>query len=199
MKYGEIERTKLPDGVDGIKFTVSRMIKMIQEGRKDPLVISTARKISALSTGDRKFSEVDRAEHQLRGIHAWCRANFSFVRDPVGIELIQTPNRMLRELEIPPQLHKAIWRQMGNVSVISKMPKPKMTGDADEATVISLSLAAAIGIDPLRIRLGGTDGTIHTCWGAAHTGGKWRDLNILEEKFGSRGPVKMLGEIDVPI
>jgi hypothetical protein len=204
MEPGAAKHTQFPGSTDGIDFTVGRMVEMIQEARKDPLVIATARKIAALSTSGKKLKGFARHLTQLRGIYAWCQGNFEFVNDPVNVELIQTPNRMLRELEIPPQLHKAMWYLVGK-EIGGKMPAPKMTGDADEATVISLSLAAAIGIAPLKIRLGGDkDGGIYTCWGAAYAGGakksepaKWWDINILHDKFGSHGATNVIKDIEV--
>lgn len=196
MKAGAVKKYKLPYSFDGIRFTLGRMLKMIQDGRKDPLVISIARKIAVLSTAGRSLKGAERDLYQLRGIHAWCRANFEYVRDPVNVELIQTPNRMLRELKIPPQLHKAIWGPIGK-ALGGKMPAPKMSGDADETTTLSLSLAAAVGITPLRIRLGGFDGIICTCWGAAQIGGVWEDIDILHAKFGSHAAVELIEHVDV--
>lgn len=190
LKRGETRTTTLPPGVDGIRYTIDRMVTMIQDARKDPLVIATARKIAAVS-GDQEL-------YWLRGIHAWCRANFTYVNDPVGIELIQTPNRMLRELLIPAQLHKAVWDDVAP-AVGGSMPEPKMTGDADEATVISLALAAAVGISPLRIRLGGSDGALYTCWGSAHVDGKWVDVDVLHEVFGKHQDVPHVEAVDVPL
>lgn len=194
---GVTTTTALPDSFDGIRFTIGRMIKFIQEGRKDPLVIATARKIAALTnTGHRQKGEKQHLR-QLHAIHAWCVANFFYVNDPVNVELIQTPNRMLRELEIPALLHKAMWGPLRKQDWSPRMPAPKMTGDADEATIISLALAAAIGIEPLQISLGGTDGTLHTCWGRANIGGKWVNIDVLHPKFGGHQKCEELEHMDV--
>lgn len=197
---GETKSTKLPqDGMEAILFTAGRMVKMIQEARADTLVIVQARKIAAISTAGRDLKGEERTLQQLRGIHTWCRGNFEYVLDPAGVELIQTPNRMLRELEIPEMLHNAIWDKVES-KLGGKKPPPKMTGDADEATVISLALAAAIGIEPLRIRLGGSEGNIYTCWGAAQVGGKWVDFDVLCEEFGSHpGKEVVIRDIDIPM
>lgn len=194
IKPGETRTASFPDVADGIRYTIGRMIQMIRDARKDVLVISLARKIAAVSISD--LGAVSPQLYWLRGIHAWCRANFQFVNDPVGIELIQTPNRMLRELLIPQELHTAVWAPIGQ-ALGNKLPEPKMTGDADEATVISLALAAAIGISPLRIAGGGTDGTIHTCWGQAYVDGKWVDVDVLEEWGPKKGPCKAIEYLDV--
>lgn len=199
LQPGEVNSIKVPDSAEGVRFTVSRMIKMIQEARKDPLVIATARKISALATSSRKAREGERDLLVLKGIHAWCKRHFEYVKDPVNIELIQTPNRMLRELEIPPQLHMLMWKPIAK-DLGGKLPKPKMTGDSDESTIIGLSLAAAVGIEPLRVRLGGSDGTICYGWGAAKIAGKWWNLDILTPGFNKypKG-MQILEEVDVPL
>lgn len=198
LKPGEINRFKLPDSFDGIRFTVGRMVKMIEGARKDPLVIATARKIAALATSRRKMKDGEKNIWVLKAIHAWCKENFECVEDPVGIELIQTPNRMLRELQIPPQLHMLMWKPIAK-ALGGKLPPPKMTGDSDESSILGLSLAAAVGIDPLRIRLGGTGGTIHYAWGSASAAGKWWDLDILTPGFNKHPKFDQIENVDVPL
>lgn len=199
LQPGEVNKTQLPDSFEGIRFTVGRMIKMIQEARKDPLVIATARKISAITTSSRKAREGERDLLVFKGIHAWCKKHFEYVKDPVNIELIQTPNRMLRELEIPPQLQMMMWKPIAKV-LGGKLPRPKMTGDSDESTIIGLSLAAAVGIEPLRVRLGGYEGTICYAWGAAKLAGKWWNLDILTPGFNKypKG-MEIIDDIDVEL
>lgn len=197
-KPGETRHTPVPDTFDGIRYAVGRMIRMIQDARKDPLVISLARKIAAVASDPPGPAPCGQELYWLRGIHAWCRANFQFVNDPVGIELIQTPNRMLRELQIPSELHAAVWAPIGK-AIGGKLPEPKMTGDADEATIISMALAAAVGIEPLRIQFGGADGTAYTCWGQAYVDGKWVDCDILHETFGKHQEVQKFEHLDIPI
>lgn len=196
---GETRLSKLPDSLDGIRFTVGRLMEMIRESRKDPLVIATARKISALATSDRKIKEGERDVWILKAIHAWCKAHFEYVKDSVNVEVVQTPNRMLRELEIPPQLHLLMWKPIAK-ELGGRLPKPKMTGDSDESTILVLSLAAAVGIEPLRIRLGGIEGTIFYAWGAANTAGKWWNLDILTPGFNKYPKnLQIIEEVDVPL
>lgn len=199
LQPGEVNRLQVPESLEGIRFTAARMAKMIQAGKTDPLVIATARKISAITTSSRKAREGERDLLVLKGIHAWCKTNFECVKDPVNVELIQTPNRMLRELEIPSQLHMMMWKPIAKV-LGGKLPRPKMTGDSDESTILGLALAAAVGIEPLRIRLGGIEGTICYGWGAAKIVGKWWNLDILTPGF-NKYPKEMqiLEEIDVPL
>lgn len=199
LKPGEVNRFPIPDQFDGIRFTVGRMIKMVQGARSDPLVIATARKIAALSIPGRKAkTDGDREVLILRGIHAWCHENFLYLNDPVNIELIQTPNRMLRELEIPPQLHMLMWKPIAK-AMGGKLPRPKMTGDSDESSILGVSLAAAVGINPVRIRLGGSGGTLHYAWGSAYANGKWWDLDILTPGFNKHPSFENVENMEVPI
>lgn len=198
MKPGAVKRFKLPDAMDGIRFVLGRMVKMVQEARKDPLVIATARKIAGLSTAGRNVEGDARTIQQLKGLHAWCRGNFEYVADPVNVEVIQTPNRMLRELDIPEALQKAMWAPIGKV-LGGKMPKPRIMGDSDEAVTLVLSLAAAIGIEPLRIQLGGHDNTVHYAWGAARVKDGWKALDILVEDFGTHAPMDEIDHVEIPM
>jgi hypothetical protein len=195
---GETRHFKLPDAFDGIRFEIGRIVKMIQEAKTDPLVITTARKIAALATTGRKIrTDAERRLYTLRGIHAWCKRNFKYVDDPAHIEVIQTPNRMLRDLQIPPQLHMAMWKPIAK-DMGGKLPKPVIVGDSDEAATLALALAAGVGFSGLSIRFGGTDGTVHYAWGGVNLEGKMYDLDILHEKF-NKHHSKFMDQIEVPV
>jgi hypothetical protein len=195
---GETRRYKLPDTFDGIRFEIGRIVKMIQEAKKDLLVIETARKIAALSTSGRKIkTEEDRRFYTLKGIHAWCKDNFVYVDDPANIELIQTPNRMLRSLQIPPQLHMAMWKPIAK-ELGGNLPRPRIAGDSDEAATLVLALLAAVGFEHLKIRCGGTDDVVHYVWGGVETDGYIYDLDILHPKFDSHY-TKHLDDIEVRV
>ncbi len=195
-KPDEVLRHKLDDSFKGIKFTLDRMGKHIIEGAKDVLVITTARKIGELAIGaarqlGREVNDDSRSLICLEGIHAWCQHRFEYLRDPSGTELIQSSNRMLRGLEIPEELATAFWEPIRdamakkaekNPSTLT-LPNPKITGDSDEAVVLSLSLAVALNITPVKMMLGGSDGQVHYVWGAAWAG-KWTHLDILHPTFG---------------
>jgi hypothetical protein len=194
---GEENHYALPH-FDGLRFEVSRIIKMIQEAKKDTLVITTARKIAALATTGRKIrTDAERRLYTLRGIHAWCKRNFKYVDDPAHIELIQTPNRMLRELKIPPQLHMAMWKPIAK-DMGGKLPPPVIVGDSDEAATLVLALAAAVGFDALSIRFGGTDHTIHYAWGGVRLDGKLYQIDALHERF-NRHHTTFQDEMEIPL
>jgi hypothetical protein len=193
----EILRPPLPDSMDGIRFEIGRILKYIQDGHKDPVVVTTAQKIAQLSADTaRQLGQPVTPETRglvwLEGLHAWCRANFEYVSNPANADVIKTPGRMLRELEVPEALSIAVWEpirdQMAKAAGKDPsgltLPKAKITGSSGVAVCLLLTLAAAIGLTPMRMRLGGHDGTIHYVWGAIHAGDRWRDVDILCEKFG---------------
>ncbi len=213
---GESRTTHLPATEDALEYTLQRIVRLIQEGRKDPVVIETAREIAQLSAQisrqlGRPVTDENRNLIQLEGIHAWCRERFEYVQDPTGIELIQTPQKMLRGLKVSPEALESYWKpirkamevtlpsKQGAAVVASTVPGPKMVGDADEAVIIALTLAAAIGIQPLRMRLGGKDNTFHYVWGSAWAMDEWHDFDILYPEFGKHPNFKIYREIEVPV
>lgn len=209
---GESRTSRLPDGPAGIQYELARMIRFIQEGRKDPLVIEVARKVAEMSTEaarqtGRTVTDDNRDLIHLEGLHAWCRENFLYMRDPAGIELIQTAPRQLRRLNFPPELASGFWAPIQKLAAAKArvdmkklhLPDAKMVGDSDEAVIVSLALAAAIGIQPLKMRLGGRNKVIHYVWGAAAVDDKWRDFDILMDKFDGPPPVELLDEMEVPL
>ena len=202
-KAGEVRRHVMGTVPDGIKLTLQRMAKYIIEAGHDPFVVMTARKIAhlAVSTARQLDLEVDDNTKPLiwlRGIHAWCWEFFEYVRDPLDVEMIQTPNRMLRQLIGPREVSRLMWEPIRDAMAKKEgvdpatlpFPTPKVTGDSDEAVILSMSLAAAIGITPLKIMLGGADKRIHLgqvityAWGAVWAAEEWHHLDILHDTFG---------------
>lgn len=206
---GEVSRTPMPDSVEGIRFEIARISKYITEGCRDPLVISTAQKIAELSAGTarqvgREVTEKTRGLVALEGIHAWCHANFEYVSNPAGAEVIKTPARMLRELEIPDELARAFWPPIRDAMAKDDpskltLPKPKITGSSGVAVCLVLTLAAAVGITPMRMRFGGHDEAIHYVWGNVHAAGHWHDIDILLPKFGQHEEFPLYGLVEIPI
>lgn len=208
---GKVLRAPLPEGFDGIRISIDRMADFIRDGCRNEKVIESARMIVQLAAGSARAlgmpvaSAADRTALQLEAIHAWCRANFEFVNDPVGVELIQTPQRQLRRLRAPAELVGPFWTPIQKLLAAKvkvdagkiRMPSPNMVGDADEAVIVSLSLAAAVGIEPIEIRYGGTEGVAHHCWGAALISDKWYDIDVLHAHFGEAPPVAFMGSVPV--
>ena len=211
---GEVKHTELPDSWDGIRYELERIVRFIQEGRKDAIVIDTARDVAhlAVQVAEQlgiKVTEENRDQIHLEAIHVWCRDRFVYVRDPVHMELIQTPARHLRRLEananwesysrrFVERMKQELATKFGKSMEASIVTAPMMTGDSDEAVTISLAMAAAIGIEPLQLRLGGHDKQIHYVWGAAYVGGKWVDFDILHPEFGAHGDVEHYEDMAIP-
>jgi hypothetical protein len=207
-KPGEVVKSAIPDSMDGIRFEVGRISQYITEGCKDPLVIAAAQKIAELSIGaarklGRKVTEKTRDLIALKGIHAWCHAHFEHVPNPAGAEVIKTPNRMLRELEIPEELARAFWEpirdSMAKKSKKLAMPKPRITGSSGVAVCLLLTLAAAVGITPMRMRFGGHEGVVHYVWGQVFAGNRWHDVDILLPKFGRHQEFEHYEVVEIPI
>lgn len=208
----EVQRTALPDSFDGIRYEIGRIVKYIQDGHKDPAVISMAQKIAELAAGTarqlkRKVNKDTRELIWLEGIHAWCHANFEHVSNPAGVELLKTPQRMMRELEIPEALSRSVWEPIrdqmasaaGKDPAKLKLPSPKITGNSAMAGCLLLTLAAAVGITPIRLRFGGTDGTLHYAWGSVYDQDRWHDVDILLPKFGRALKFDCYENMEIPL
>lgn len=107
----------IPFGDAGSFATVAHMRNVISEAIRSPIVVETAHRI-AMQFPVRAYVRV------AIGIRDWMKENFFFVRDPVGVELIRTPEYLLNRMQIT----------------------GKITGDCDDATVLGCALGKAIGI-----------------------------------------------------
>jgi len=115
------------------KNTMERMRKNIRTSMHRPHVLAKARAIIA----DARIAERDEAG-QARAIREWVDAHFRFVKDPLGVELLETPSFLLAKIE-----------KDGTVQ-----------GDCDDAATLSAALCGAIGIRPTLYALAfGQEGT----------------------------------------
>lgn len=97
--------------------TLERMAQNIRDSLRDPAVVEVARGIIA------RVAPRD-CEGQARAIRAWTDKRFRFVRDPLGVELLETPS-----------FHLARIKKYGFVQ-----------GDCDDAATITAALGMAVGI-----------------------------------------------------
>lgn len=112
-----VQRSSIADGDTGVRQTVARMGELIREGVATPLVRETVTYlVGALSPNDYLG--------QLYAIREWCAQHVHFLRDPAGVELLHTPEWLLR------QIHAN-----GAVYV-----------DCDDAAILAGSLCGAIGM-----------------------------------------------------
>jgi transglutaminase-like putative cysteine protease len=97
--------------------TLARMAHNIRESLRSPSVVETARGIIAgVAPRD--------CVAQARAIRAWVDKRFRFVRDPLGVELLEAPS-----------FHLSRIRDFGFVQ-----------GDCDDAATITAALGMAVGI-----------------------------------------------------
>jgi hypothetical protein len=199
---GENVTTRIPDDDVGINFEIAKMVRYVQEFRADPLVVQTARKVVSLCGAK------DR-ECELNAIFLWAKGNFRYVNDPLGAEVTATPAHQLAELMTPPHVLKTILGEelvsrisggedslnlyyppnsLRASSCFEKSvsgPRPKISGDCDEAATLISTMLAAIGIES-RFRFGGTqhpngDCNYHHVWvQGAKQDGTWVDMDITE-------------------
>jgi len=109
-KSGEVRRTALPPTFDGIRFEIGRMVFYVQEASKDPFMIEHTRKVcqefdsmmdQAAQMNGGSLAGASPALLAVGAIDAWCRAHFCYVNDPPNIEVIQTPQRMVKQTRVP--------------------------------------------------------------------------------------------------
>lgn len=167
---GSANRIPLPSDWSGIAVEIGRMRAMVRRGIGDPKVITLARAIV------RACPSRDRA-CELARIFGVVKANVRFVEDPVGREVIATPERMSRMLARG-LVAKARETMASDAFVLE--------GDCDEHAVLTASLAGALGF-PIAFGTGGSGQratvngrnvpAFHHIWGEAGLSGQWVPLD----------------------
>lgn len=215
---GQIVRTALPDTFDGIRFEIGRMAKYVAEARRDPVVIDAAR--MAASQWGRLVAQISEQEGRpvdvhnnktiaLEGIDMWCRANFCYQNDPAGIEMLQTPRRMIRYAKAPREIlehfmepfYRALEQEDPKFDRRTFPPQPLFAGDCDEAATIICAMASAIDITPVAFAFGGDKGTLHHTWAKVYADGEWYDSDVTEPSFrlGDKSRFDHYEEYEVPL
>lgn len=160
----------LPDNWEGIKVELRRMRSYVRDSVADPLVVSVAQEIM----GGLTASERGDYEARLAAVYAWIRERFIYRPDPIGTELIQSPQRMIRMTQIDPRIMGAILApvyaaragvSLAEIEVVpatsrgsatSSFPSP-FYADCDEAALMAATIPPSepIGI-PTEFAFGGT-------------------------------------------
>jgi len=195
--YGEVLRTPLEDDFGGIRFEVGRAVQYVKEGGADPLVVDTARYCAMLArdTAEQLGFPVTPENAKLidlEGVFLWVQANFVYVDDPTGVEVMQTAPRMLRQKMTPHEVLEWMWAPIRDGMALARgidpselsCPEGKVIGDCEEAACLLLAMAAALDIGPLKFRFGGNDGQLHHVWASAMAGGEWRDMDATQRQLG---------------
>lgn len=197
---GEVIRTALPDDFDGIRFEIARMSKYVKHSATDPFMKAVSAEIcgSHVEMAGRMGlgAEVEASDPRavaIEAIEAWCREHFVYVNDPVGIEVIQMPRRMIKQTMIPPEVILGViapvtdaMRESFGAKVDEYVPAGIAAGDCDELStgMISVAAAAPVEIRPLRFRFGGNQETLHHVWGRPYIGDTGVDCDLTEPGYG---------------
>lgn len=172
---GEVRSTALPDDFDGIRFEIGRLVRYVQDARRDPLVIDAARLVAAeysrfaQEMASRQGQTIDIQNNKplmVEGIDLFLRHHYFYVNDPASIEVIQTPRRMIKETRVAKEVlvgimepfYRAMEESDPSFVRASYEPPPMFTGDCEEVVSLFLGMCGALDIVPVRFRFGGTGG-----------------------------------------
>lgn len=111
------QQSTIAYGDTGSVQTVHKMAALVNAAIRVPVVVEFAHHVVANVSGR---DDVGLAT----AIADWMRANFKFVRDPLGVELLRTPEYMINQYNI----------QMS------------VSGDCDDAAILSAALAKSVGL-----------------------------------------------------
>lgn len=120
-----IERQQIGWGDNGSAATLRKMRSIVNVSIATPIVVEQAHSII------RGLRARDQYNISL-AIRFWLAQNFRFVSDPIGVELVRTPEYMLN------QFHTS-----GYVS-----------GDCDDAAVLGAALAKSVGVQSIFVAIG---------------------------------------------
>jgi hypothetical protein len=188
-RSGEVKRTALPDTFDGIRFEIGRMVQYVKDAMSDPAVrrqaarIQSGREKDGLALAGAQLSAADVRALKLQAIDDWCRAHFRYVNDPPNVEVIQTPGRMVKQTQVPPEIIQHLMTPFydafsrSGVDVSGYVPAPSYVGDCDEGVTAMTGLTASTfgpgapvlkgaGDSDVRcfFQFGGNGGTLHHVW-----------------------------------
>lgn len=219
-KSGEVRRTSLPPTFDGIRFEIGRMIRYVQGAARDPFMVAHTRQV-CLEFGDmlNQAAKMNGASTEgmapelmsAGAIDAWCRAHFCYVNDPPNVEVLQTPQRMIKQTQIPTTVVRDIiqpfYQAMATVvspdQVEAYEPPGVCAGDCDEGGILFMSMCASAPADlkPLRFRFGGHDETLHHVWNRVKSGSEWIDSDLTEEGYnlGDYSKFEHYEEVEIPL
>jgi transglutaminase-like putative cysteine protease len=88
MALGSLSITRIPDGVAGIRVTMQRMANIARRAIRDERFIILVRQLTRGLPPADKMAEA-------KAIFDWGATNIRYVKDPVGIEMIMHPNRLV--------------------------------------------------------------------------------------------------------
>ena len=161
------EVVEIPVGDRGTDLTLAAMRKLVNGGLLDPVV---RRQASSCISGCHPY----RFECHALSIRSWLARVWRFVRDPAGVELIRSPQRLLDGFS-----------RDGYIA-----------GDCDDAAILGASLGKAIGLPARFMVLGfpATKGAFSHVFNEVWTGRRWLDFDVTRPPGASPVPsrVKMV-------
>lgn len=135
----------LPEGIDSVRVTLKCMVKLARMYKSDVDIIDLARKIIT------QPQVITGTADRIRALQRYVRDKISYVPDPLGQELVQTPKRTL----------------------------DIKTGDCDDKSVLLASLLLSIGIPARFFAVGLNGGPYSHVLVQARCGKSWVDLETI--------------------
>jgi transglutaminase-like putative cysteine protease len=133
--------SSLPEGVDAVRATLRLMVKLARTYRADVGIIETAQRVTAgLPSKDYRG--------EIRALHVYVRDRVRYVRDPRGVEKVQSPKRTL---------------EIGS-------------GDCDDKATLLAALLESIGFATRYVGLGFNDGPYSHVILEVRLGTRWEPL-----------------------
>lgn len=153
----QVYRMEQPQGDGGTHVTLRVMVSLIQRGASNPLVRDAAIRMT------RGVGERDQIG-QLAILRWFLQSHVTFMRDPAGIELVQAPDVLLRQI----------------------MRDGVAAMDCDDVAVLAGALAKSIGF-PVRLMAVALDGRPvfgHVWAEARNRQGQWVDFDVTRSAQG---------------
>lgn len=120
-----VQRQTIPWGDDGSIATLHAMRDMVSRAITTPIVVDTAHTIIR-SIRPRDYHAIALA------IRFFLAQNFRFIADPVGVELIRTPERLIRQHHV----------------------YGYMSGDCDDVATLGAALGKSVGVPARFVAIG---------------------------------------------
>jgi hypothetical protein len=190
-----------------LSFSLDRLVKIVRDSRKDPLMIDFARQ-AATRYADmvdffarREGNPVDVHNNKAlfaEGLHLWFRYYFSEGADFRGPST-QNPRDVIAHV-------MSFWYQAmekpNPADYRSRLtPPPVYAGSLPEVVAYLLGACACLEIQPLQFRFGIQGGKPVHVWARILADGKWYDSDVSRQDFklGDRLKFDSVEEVEVPI
>ncbi len=191
-----------------LKFSMDRMVKGVQNCRKDEIVIEFARQVATgyaamvAEVSERSGSRVQVHNNKtifLEGLDIWFRKNLSQDNRNSG-RATSSPRDVIAAAMAP--WYAAMGLDDPSQYRAGSCPAlPRYAGDEVDATVYMLGVCACLEIQPLEFRFGMQgDVPVHV-WGRVHAGGKWydTDVSVGSMKLGDQPEFDKIEDVEIPL